>query len=632
MADDTNISYSYQMGGQAPAPQPATTNIVATGDPLYACIDCERVSLQNGGVLFIHKLSDSQLIVAPEVSVALGSCTTFQTLAKHVEVLTTTIPQLAGQQADVTKVLEMVRDNGLLTSAEEVCKRISPADVPAANDLPRSRVFIITCDRPTAVQRLVQSMLFAGNLSRHEEIFLIDDSRDPQNVELNREVVSQFNLTSPRDMRYVGAAAQEQLLNELLKELPDKEQGIRFLIDRKRWANHKSYGLARTLCLLLSVGSRAIVMDDDVICAAVNSPFKSEGIAFGDTAREVEFYTSEQDILGRTAKTDFDPLTGHAECLGLSMAQAMKKLGTEELKSQDLLGANATFLSQWHADSPVIITQSGTMGDPGTPDTEWVYSVDPASAQRMLASPGGLEGALTNRHYWMGQPRPIFTKMAVISQVTGLDNSQLLPPYFPVFRGEDYLFGGMVEYLHPQSTVLEYDWCVPHFPVEKRSGNADSKPATGKGKINPSRYITDHTLYEFGVSAETRLAGLGQLVKELSETSDRGLLTLYRTEAAKSQGNQIKRITAKLEESSPKTRPWKDHLQQSLANISAAMGTAARLEDIPGIPDSYDAQAILDEFRAYTAEFAVALEAWPNIRRSAKSITAELISTGAMAP
>ena len=632
MSDDTSITYSYQANSTTPAQQPATNNTPDGNGPLYAFVDCERVNLKNGGVLLIHKLSDNQLIVAPEVSVALGSCTTFHTLAIHVDILTTTIPQLAGQQADVTKVLEMVRDAGLLTTAEEVCRRISPEDVPAATALPRTRVFIITCDRPEAVQRLTQSMLFAGNLSRHEEIFLVDDSRDPQNAELNREIVQQFNLTSPRDMRYVGADAQQRLLDTLIRELPDKEKGIRFLIDRKRWANHKSYGLARTLCLLLSVDKRAIVMDDDVICAAVDSPFKSEGVAFGDTAREVEFYASEQDILARTKKTDFDPLTGHAECLGLSIAQAMNNLGTDELKAQDLQNANAAFLSQWHANSPVIITQSGTMGDPGTLGTEWVYSVDAASAQRMMASPGGLEGALSNRHYWMGQPRPIFTKMAVISQVTGLDNSQLLPPYFPVFRGEDYLFGAMVEYLHPQSTVLEYDWCVPHFPLDERRGDADKEPTTGKGGINPSKYITDHTLYESGVSAETRMAGLTQLVKELSETSDRGLLTRYRSEVAESQGKQFMRLNAKLQETAPRTQAWQDHLQQSLANVTAAMASSARLEDIPGIPESYKAQDILDEFRTYTREFAVALEDWAAIRKAAKSITTELIGSGAMSP
>ncbi len=632
MADDINISYSYQNTGAAPSAQSAPAAETGNSGPLYAFVDCERVNLQNGGVLLIHKLSDAQMIVAAEVSVALAACTTFQSLAKHVQTLTTTIPQLAGQQADVTKVLEMVRDAGLFTTAEEVCKRINPEEVAPATDLPRTRVFIITCDRPAAVQRLVQSMLFAGNLSRHEELFLVDDSRDPENAELNRQLVEQFNLTSPRDMRYVGTAQQELLLNALIEELPEQESGIRFLIDRKRWADKKSYGLARTLCLLLSIDKRAIVMDDDVICAAVASPYKSEGITFGDTAREVEFYTSEQDILARTEKMDTDPLTGHAHCLGLTMAQAIAKLGAGGLKPADLEGANAAFLSQWQADSPVIITQTGSMGDPGTPGTEWIYSIDPASSKRLFASPNGLDGALANRHYWMGQPKPQFTKMAVISQVTGMDNAKLLPPYFPVFRGEDYLFGAMVEYLHPQSTVLEYDWCVPHFPIEDRSGNAISSKDIGKDRFNPSKYITDHTLYETGVSAQTRLSGLSQLLKELGETSHRGLLTRYRTELAEAQSSQIKRLAAKLADGTPRTPAWQTHLQESMNKLTQALPEHPKLENINGIPEGYGAQVILDEFSTYTGEFAMALDGWATIRGAAKLISAQLINNGDLAP
>jgi hypothetical protein len=119
-----------------------------------------------------------------------------------------------------------------------------------------------------------------------------------------------------------------------------------------------------------------------------------------------------------------------------------------------LHGGNAAFLGQWSADSPVLITQCGTVGDPGTSSTAWIYELDPDSTQRVLASPGGLEGALNNRYYWLGHSRPGFNKLAVISQMTGLDNSALLPPYFPVFRGEDALFGAMVEHIHPQSAVL----------------------------------------------------------------------------------------------------------------------------------------------------------------------------------
>ncbi|RLA51283.1 MAG: hypothetical protein DRQ98_11720, partial [Gammaproteobacteria bacterium] len=236
------------------------------------------------------------------------------------------------------------------------------------------------------------------------------------------------------------------------------------------------------------------------------------------------------------------------------------------------------------------------------------------------------------RHYWMGQPRPLFTKMSVISQVTGLDNSHILPPYFPVFRGEDYLFGAMVEYLHPQAAVLEYDWCVPHFPLEARRGGTDNKPATGKGGINLSKYVTDHTLYEPGISAQTRLNSLTVLIRELAETSDQGLLTLYRTEVAEEQGRQLKALTAKLQDGTPRPQAWQAYLQQSQAGVNEAMQSVARLKDIPSIPDTYEEQTILDEFRDSAGEFAVALEGWAAIREAAKGITDEMLATDVFIP
>ncbi len=284
MSDDYNISYSYQTGTPSPASQPTGTPspapqpdglpVPAPDNHLYAFAECNRVNIPNAGTLLIHRHSNSQIMVAPEVSIALHSCRTFRTLAQHVEVLTSTIPQLAGQQADVASVLRMVKDAGLMISGEAMCQRLSQSATPTT-DLPPTRVFIITCDRPLAVQRLLESMLHAGSLSRHEQLFLVDDSRGSHNAEKNREIAAKFNLSSPRNIQYVGAEEQQSLLDALIAELPEHEQSARFLIDRQRWVNHKSYGLARTVCLLLSVGYRAIVMDDDVICAAVASPHKT---------------------------------------------------------------------------------------------------------------------------------------------------------------------------------------------------------------------------------------------------------------------------------------------------------------------------------------------------------------------
>ena len=617
MSDQPTISYSYQMGSE---PEQRKAAGSSPDSELYAFTDCELVNTGNGSVLLIHRHSDAQLIVSPEVTTALASCGVFRTLAEHVKELCTTIPQLSGQQANVIQVLDMVKNAGLLTTASATCERLCPPDIPAAVDLPATRAFIITCDRPAAIERLLTSMLHAGNLSRHEQLILIDDSRDTDNAAKNRELVENFNLTSPRNMRYFGTEQREQLLQSLIERLPEHEAGIRFLIDRKQWAGRPTYGLARTLSLLLSVNKRAIVMDDDVVCAAVKAPYPEDGLTFAAGNREAEFYTSEQELIAQTEREMFDPLTGHAQCLGLSMGQALNQLGTFELTPEDLLHCNVLHLSQWQNTSPVLITQCGTVGDPGTPSTSWIYELDSTSAQRALSGPGGLEAALTHRHYWLGRAKPGFSKLAVMSQITGLDNSALLPPYFPVFRGEDYLFGAMVEYLHPQSVVMEFDWSVPHFPIEPRTGNPAEPTKSGKGALNWPKCITDKTNYDTQVSAGARLESLTALIRQTAETSDKGLITRYRSEIAENQAGQAGRLNALLETDASRPEPWNAWLRKSAENLNQALNSVAKLQDYTGVDPTTPDEEALNHFRQYANGFADSLAAWPAIRQAAAEL------------
>jgi hypothetical protein len=168
--------------------------------------------------------------------------------------------------------------------------------------------------------------------------------------------------------------------------------------------------------------------------------------------------------------------------------------------------------------------------------------------------------------------------------------------------------------------------------VDARQGTTDNEPATGKVKIKLAKYVTDRTVYEVGISPATRLQSLAALTKALSETSNQGLLTIYRTEAAEAQGTQLEDLSAYLKNGTPRPEIWQAHLQQSVESISQAMQTVANLKDIPGMPDSYEEQGILEEFRAHSNEFAASLTAWPAIREAAAAITRQLLESGDLTP
>ena len=201
----------------------------AIGDSgeLLAFINVIPVDLGGEKYLLLNRQSGAQMVVARRVASKLPLCNVFRTLEEHARHLCEMSTDLRNP-ADVKRVLEMVRDAGLFTSAESVCDRLQDATAEEAALLAPTRVFVLTCDRPDALARLLESMLAAG-LAQHEELFLIDDSRSEENAARNRVAVEQFNRVSDKAMRYLGRTQQRAFMAALLRALPEWENGIRFL-------------------------------------------------------------------------------------------------------------------------------------------------------------------------------------------------------------------------------------------------------------------------------------------------------------------------------------------------------------------------------------------------------------------
>ena len=314
MPNDLSTSYTYQ-----PPVMPGAS-VKASGHgslpPLYAAADCERVDLGNGGILLVDRCSDRQLIVSPEVARALADCRTFRSLDSHVAHLVSSIPELAGQDDDVRSVLEMLRDSGMLINAAVAVRSLIPESEDVVSSLAPTRVFILTCDRPAALKRLLHSLSDYADLSRHELITLVDDSRDEVNQLKNQQLLQDFNRTGVARVVYLGIAAQRELCDALIEALPDQASGMRFLLDREAWPGHARYGLARNLALVCSAGRRAILLDDDVICRAFASPVTEQGFHFGSAGRQVDAYDPERAL---AVVHGGDALAGHASCLGMGL-------------------------------------------------------------------------------------------------------------------------------------------------------------------------------------------------------------------------------------------------------------------------------------------------------------------------
>lgn len=623
MTDESGVSPTLKAAGQNPSPD---TDLFAVDD--YSTLGVA------GGVLLVGRNTGGQMLVQPEVETVLQHCRVFRTLEAHGRHLVSLFPQLGGNVEDAVRVLAQVRQAGLFVSASALCQRLNERPDAAAS-LDRTKAFIITCDRPAAVTRLLESLLHNAQIARQKQLYLVDDSRDNASAEKNREAVEQFNLASPTSMIYFGAEEQRQLMAELEATLPEHQHAVRFLLDREHWGAFKTYGRSRTICLLLSVGERCVVMDDDVLCEALRMAPPMGEASLSDGKCQAAFFESEQQWRQQWHPTEFDPLVGHARCLGLDLGAALSAIETRALQPADLFGVSASLFQGAGSEAPVLVTQSGTLGDPGTRDNAWLVNLPPESVRGMLAVPGGLHTALTTRQCWLGQPRPAVSKHAVMSQVTGLDNRRELPPYFPALRGEDQLFGAVVDFLFPESVVLEYDWAVPHLPLEERRGNPAGDPVVPRGGLQMvCSYLAEARPSDNAVGYATRLQLASGRLRELSELSTGMLLARFRAGLTRAQGFALQTLNDRLAEYNALAvqdttagvqwkaagAQWKEHLEHHIQQCIAALQVPANLSDLGDAPAGADNERVADHIRRAAAGYAGALEAWPAIRAAARRI------------
>lgn len=603
-----------------------TTAAADNSSELWAMAPCDTTVIP-GGVVLTSRRDESRVVVMQEVAVALQQCNEFRTLSEHAGYLVQRFPQLQGNRDDAMRVLNLVREAGLMVSANALCSRVNDDDASeSAPHHDRTVTCVLTCDRPEALGRLLDSMLRNTRLSRQKRILLIDDSRDPANVSRNAELVADFSRVSPVNMEHIDPPRQAALVAELKSLLPQQAGAIDWLFSRESWPGVPTYGRARNFALLCSVGERCLMLDDDILCKAYPALHASTTLPF-NAPREAHCFAGQSDWLSRLTPLDADALVEQGRCLGLTLGGALRALGQDGMQPAHCHGVQEQFLAKLTGQSRILVTQCGTLGDPGTVNNLWLAQLPEESLRRIGEIFGpytDLAQLFASREFWLGHGAPTLLRRANMSQMTGVDNRALLPPYLPVLRGEDRLFGTMVACLHPTSAVLDYDWAVPHLPVPPRSGNPDGDIDVPRGGLS----MVDNLLAQLmpedtGVTTAVRLSIIADGLQGFAELSDSALQSHYARWLSQSQGSQLASLATRLNQPVIDNEQWSQWLRRNLEHTSKALQEPPRLTDLPDVPRGMPQGDLLGHLRNGFAGMGAALRAWPAIREAAGQLGAD---------
>lgn len=592
---------------------------------LFAFDDCAVYPLPQNQVLVRNPRNGAHSVMQPEVYSALLDCREFRSLEGHIEHLARSNDSLAGQKDRVLAVLESARQDGFLISADIYREILAPSARQVAH-VDKPVVALLTWERPDAMKRCLESMVANCNLENTARIYVIDDSRSQQAQQQNRLNTDDFARRCPVPVIYVGAVEIQKFMERLIKRVPSLEDAVRFLIDREHWAPYWTCGLSRTVALLLSVGERLIVMDDDILCEVYEFDVERTAARFGTSARDVRFFGHNDEWAPYRVTENGDPLARHTRLLGLGLADALSGVGVTGLDASSFAGASPGFLERLSAESPVLVTEAGSVGHPGTPSCNWLMSLGAESMARLLASEESVRQAIEIRNCWTGRHHLQVTERSLISQMTGMDNRRLLPPNIPVSRGEDLVFGSMTSFLFPRSVALEQCWAAPHLPLPERPLDAKDR-AFLAGRAFPIFFMTE--LHEnpppcTGDDPLKRYARMAQVFTDLADLAPGELVRYYQHRKLEQQSRDYCHLKHLREKQASAPRAWLTWLDRAIRELHEQLVRNPADLQLRGFPENLAGDRLGAWWQLFWRRLAHALQAWPAIRQAARHCRPEL--------
>ncbi len=576
--------------------------------------------LSNNLMLVKNHQTGAHAAFKADVLQLLRSCRNFRSIEEHTAKLKTLFPALSGRSDEITNILSQTQKNGLMTSMQNSISSLQRSDNLPPPPADKPILFIPTCDRPAALERLIVSILANCNTQQLARCIIIDDSRMEENQKKNKLLVKNKIGSQPFQFSYFGASEQEKLKAALTCQLPQFSEEINFLIGVQSEHKIATPGRSRNLALLLSIGQRAIMLDDDILCENFLPPYPKRSIELSTLQREAEFYEHDSDWLAHRAPTS-DPLNHHISLLGSELHHLQANIDDSQTKENFFIDS-VEALANVNSDSKILITACGTYGDPGTSNNEWLYLLDKISRAKLYSSKEKFIKAKTGRNCWLGRSHfHLSNSASLMTPITGVDNRAFLPPYFPLYRNEDLLFGKMLDFIYPGSLTLDLPHAVPHLPLDTQQRmEKATRITTNLGVLGlTASHLTKFKNQIQSEQPTVRLNTLANLLLDIASAPKETISNIIKKMTYQANSEQLFNLTQALEESTDAPDFWKADIKKRIAIYQTILTTEAELT-LAGIPKSICGDDLPDYLANLWRQFGHAVQAWPQIREAASSL------------
>ena len=462
-------------------------------------------------------------------------------------------------------------------------------------------VGIVTRDRETSLAACLASCL--DNCRRH--------ARSPEFVVVDGSVVEESSAraalralaaASDATIRYAGLAEKKRFADALVRESSVSEEIVDFALFGDRRCR-LSTGANRNSLLLDTLDTLVFSVDDDTLCRTAVAPALQESVAFLSTYDPTEFWffpdrrgaleagrVVETDLLGRTEELLGRPLTDFESTAGLT--------------------------------GRVAITLPGLVGDSGMGSPRYFLTLSGPSRARLLQSHTAYLSALRSREVLRAVSQPTIAASAFcMTPFFGFDNRLLLPPFFPVERNSDGIFGLMVHRYVKGSHVAFMPWLLLHAPPDPRAFDGDEAWTEAEGVKMADILIACIVSHAGSADAggAARFQHLGRYLRDLAS------LTIDDFEAFVNAAQQLRNLAAttlletRLREHRASPAFWADDVRRTIDALRKTVTKSDYIvpRELRNADDVNSARRLTPQL---VSKFGGLLEAWPALVEAARRL------------
>lgn len=472
---DVLVDPATSQAHRSKAPE-VQTRVATPGVEEYCCVQSRPIPVGDHTEIVYSPVNQRPHLLPAAMSALLTHCRQFKTLDAHAQAI------CQGRRLDpehlgaIKAQLSQLIERGLLVSKERLLHGFDQTvDAPQPPGI--TTIGFVTHNRCEALQRALTSYIDnSKRYGRTPDFVVVDDSPDADIRDQYRRLLHALQAQYQVPIFYAGSEEKRRFAEQLRQSGHVPQEVIDFaFFDAEQCG--AGAGANRNALLLHTVGEMVLSVDDDTVCHMAVAPQRAEGLRLtsGVDPAEFWFFLDRDTTLQSVTRMDTDILALHEQLLGKAVDSLLSRLGSTAALDTSQLDTSLLhrLLTQ---KSRVCATFNGSFGDCGwgSPFGYWgapmgSLLLDAASHARLVQTEADYRQGCTSREILRTVRQPTLSDATFcMSHFMGLDNRSGLPPFLPVRRGQDMIFGLTTWRCWPDSVFGHLPWALLHAPVEAR--------------------------------------------------------------------------------------------------------------------------------------------------------------------